>query len=237
MGAHIGTHTLSEGHLTGIVFQHPDDRLTLLIGDGVKDLRDLLDRIDRLNHRMCRGLSIEVKGCFLARFFLQPDLPVRMHPVGDAGLHPRGKALIEPDIIPPGHGDQIAEPLMRHLVGHGGIDVLAIGLIRTQGVEQKNPFEIENGPPIFHRTKAAAIGHSKIIELGQGVGRSEIVIKFNKDLGGIVQCNLALFQITALGHHPDLNIADLGDAPLQIAETEEQQIAAHLWGRGKPNLL
>ena len=37
--------------------------------------------------------------------------------VGGKILHPRGKALVEPEVVPPLHGDQVAEPLVRELVG------------------------------------------------------------------------------------------------------------------------
>jgi hypothetical protein len=34
-----------------------------------------------------------------------------MQCVGRQGLHPAGEAFIEPEIVPPGHGDEVAEPL------------------------------------------------------------------------------------------------------------------------------
>ncbi len=33
-------------------------------------------------------------------------------------LHPAGEALVEPEIVPPAHGDEVAEPLVRQLVGN-----------------------------------------------------------------------------------------------------------------------
>src|ERR1039458_3024824 len=38
------------------------------------------------------------------------DIPLRMHVGNGLVLHPRGKALVEPDVIPPLHRHQVAEP-------------------------------------------------------------------------------------------------------------------------------
>ena len=45
------------------------------------------------------------------------------HVLDRLARHPCGKAFIEPDVVPPLHRDQIAEPLMRHLVRNHAGDV------------------------------------------------------------------------------------------------------------------
>ena len=47
---------------------------------------------------------------------LLPHAPARVELVADARLHPRGEALVEPQVVPPVHGHQVAEPLVGELV-------------------------------------------------------------------------------------------------------------------------
>jgi hypothetical protein len=80
-------------------------------------------------------------------------VPFRMQAVGGARFHPRGEAFVQPQVVPPRHGDQIAEPLVRDFVrGHqeGGF---LVGLGGGARVEQHRVFESEDGAPVFHRAK------------------------------------------------------------------------------------
>ena len=66
--------------------------------------------------------GILAHGGLLEAAAVEPALPVGMERFGGLGLHPAGEAFIEPDIVPPRHGDEIAEPLMRHFVGDDAED-------------------------------------------------------------------------------------------------------------------
>jgi hypothetical protein len=50
--------------------------------------------------------------------------------------NPSCKPFVEPELIPPVHGDQIAEPLMRQLVRNDVGDTLSEPLIRLSFVEE-----------------------------------------------------------------------------------------------------
>ena len=99
------------------------------IGDRVERLVRLLDGADLLNdgvggverveaHRALRGEP--------TRSMSAPQSGWKC--CGGLVLHPAGEALVEPQIVPPRHGDEVAEPLVRHLVGFGAEDVLALAL-------------------------------------------------------------------------------------------------------------
>ena len=59
---------------------------------------------------------------------LQAGLPFRMQGIGGVGLHPAGKAFIQPQIVPPSHGDKVAKPLVRHFMGDDQKDELPLEL-------------------------------------------------------------------------------------------------------------
>jgi len=58
--------------------------------------------------------------------------------------------FIEPNVIPPAHGDKIAEPHMTHLVGNCScisLELLSTGLVWTR---QQNTLIESDAAPIFH---------------------------------------------------------------------------------------
>src|SRR6267154_46838 len=48
--------------------------------------------------------------------FLQPDFPLRIKMSGAFRPHPGSEPFVEPEIVPPCHGDEITEPLVGDLV-------------------------------------------------------------------------------------------------------------------------
>ena len=44
------------------------------------------------------------------------DVEIGAPGLPDAEAHPVGEALVQPDVVPPGRGDEIAEPLVGELV-------------------------------------------------------------------------------------------------------------------------
>src|SRR5207249_11232169 len=80
-----------------------------------------------------------------------PDLPLRIALVDGVVAHEGGEALIEPDVVPPFHRDQVAEPHMSNLMsndpGHR--------LLRPDAgilVDMHENLAIGNRPPALLRT-------------------------------------------------------------------------------------
>src|SRR5262249_20069065 len=95
--------------------------------------------------------------------------------VGSLFLHPGGKALIEPEIVPPGHGDEVARPLMGRLVGNDLEHGLAGPLRGILRVEEETVVEVSDAAPILHRA-GVEVGNRDEVELGQWIGSAEIVV-------------------------------------------------------------
>ena len=157
-----------------------------------------------------------------------------MEVVSRLGLHPRGEAFVQPELIPPRHGHQVAEPLVGHLVGDGGEHLLAVGLGGQLWIDQQGVVEVENRPPVLHgREELAVPGPGHQIELGQRVRRVEVAVVEVEQLHRGVQGVLAARGVAPPRDHADLGLADhLVDA-LEVAEREEQQVGAHLRAVGE----
>ena len=114
---HVELHSFPEVGLAEVGLKHAEEALAFLVGDRVERVVGLALVGDRLQDRV-RGLAgIEPERSFLVRGGTDPELPVGVERVGALGAHPRGEALVEPEIVPPGHGHEVAEPLVGRLVG------------------------------------------------------------------------------------------------------------------------
>src|SRR5665213_3263476 len=115
MGGHVAANAVSERLIAEIAFDHPYQRLPLVIGDAVKGGGGLALVGDRLLDRMRRAPRVEDHGVLLLAIAIEPCTPFRIKMLRGLFLHPACKTLVEPEVVPPTHGYEIAKPLMRHL--------------------------------------------------------------------------------------------------------------------------
>ena len=98
--------------------EHAQEAAALLVGDAVERALGLALGGDRLVDRMGAGAGVEVHRPLTAFVGLERDPPLGMEALARLGRHPLGERLVEPEVVPPGHGHQVAEPLVRDLVRH-----------------------------------------------------------------------------------------------------------------------
>ena len=72
------------------------------------------------------------------RFARQPDFPIGIKFRGALRAHPGSESFVQPKIIPPSHGHEIAEPLVRDLVRDDCVDALLRFRRRIFGIEKKD---------------------------------------------------------------------------------------------------
>ena len=154
--------------------------------------------------------------------------PIGVEVLGCAVLHPAGEPFIEPQIIPPCHRDQIAEPLVRHLMRLHLEDRLAIAFGRDRRIVEQDPLKGEDCSPILHCAKKLGLSWTGyILELGQRIGRSKIVVIVSKNLGFDIERRNRLGLVAPAHGDRDLGASDaLGD-PSEVTGPKKQQIARH----------
>jgi hypothetical protein len=126
--------------------EHAQESAALLVGDAVEGALGLAFAGDRLVDRMGAGAGIEVHRPFSAFVRLEQDPPFGMEAIGRLGRHPLGERLVEPEVVPPGHGHQVAEPLMRDLVRHDAVHDLPGLLRRARRVDQQVGLGVDDRP-------------------------------------------------------------------------------------------
>src|SRR5438105_10293147 len=75
---------------------------------------------------------------------------------GCLAAHPGSKTFVQPNVVPPCHRHEIAEPLVSHLVRCYLEDGLAAFFARNCRIVKKSPLEGKDRAPIFHGAEELA---------------------------------------------------------------------------------
>src|ERR1700722_6023438 len=113
----IGLNSVLKFIRSHVILKHPDHGLPFAISDAVKRVGNVSGGLYWLANFSRSGETIaahNIECSGRVRF----DVPLRLPCVEQFRGDPTGKRFIEPDVIPPRRGYQIAKPLMRHLVFH-----------------------------------------------------------------------------------------------------------------------
>jgi hypothetical protein len=154
--------------------EHGQHGRALLVSDGIECFRGLSGRRHGLPNR-ARGVeAIDVHRLQRVARGGKARVERRFPLVDDFALHPRGKAFVQPEVVPPRHGHQIAEPLMGELVGDDDRLAALGGRGRMGRVEQQHLFAVRDEPRVLHGP-SAKIGNGNGVELGIRKGRPEVV--------------------------------------------------------------
>ena len=225
---HVSAQAIAPYILASKSLQHGDDSFTLLVRDGIKRLACLLNGADLLNHRMRCHIGIQAHCTLAAIDAVQVALPFRVEMRGRLAFHPAGKTFVEPQVIPPRHGYEIAEPLVCNFMGVRCKDALAGAGAGDFWIVQQDAFEGKDGTPIFHSAEKLALsGAGYIIELWQGIGRVKIFVIIAYNLGRSIKRILALWSIALTDHDANFGRTDLFGNAVKFAHSEKQQIGRH----------
>ncbi len=108
--------------------------------------------------------------------------PRRGPPLDDLGLHPGGERLVEPDVVPPGRGDQISEPLVGELVGrHLGVPPSPRRPLLVGPGERERLGEGDQAH-VLHRPELHGEGDGQHVELLVRVGDAEVLLESLEEL-------------------------------------------------------
>ena len=174
-----------------VLFAHVGDQLlqhrgALGIGDAVEALVNRL----QVNHvgrdRMGRGHLVLHIGPALTGIGEADPRVDSAEAVDDPLLGevaaPFGEALIEPQVVPPAHGHQVAEPHVRQLMEDGVVALLVVGRGHLRAVEVLVADRHRAG--ILHGA-GVVLGHEQLVVLREGIGAPEgLLIDLEAPLGG-----------------------------------------------------
>ena len=161
------------------------DRGPLGVGDSVEVDLDVVQVVDLRGHGVGGGQLVLVVGPPLLQGLEgRPGLVPAGDLGGGQGGGVLGEGLVEPQVVPPGHGDHVPEPHVGQLVQdrhgsplHAGLDgpgsedvVVAVG----------------DAAGVLHRS-GVELGNEDLVVLGEGVGGGEQVLVVGEAPLGQVQ--------------------------------------------------
>ena len=157
----------------------------LCVGDAVEVDLDIVEVVDLGGHGVSGAELVLVVGpALLQGLEGRPGLV----PPGDLssgqGGGELGEGLIEPQVVPPGHGDHVAEPHVGQLVQDGHGPSLDAGL-NGAGAEDV-VVTVGDAAGVLHRP-GVELGYEDLVVLGEGVGRCEQVLVVGEAPLGQVQ--------------------------------------------------
>ena len=164
-----------------VALDHPQHSRALLVRDRVEGLVDLRRRLDVGVNRARRLQRIERQRGLILLGFVDRDGPVRMRGGERLVGHPGREAFVQPEVVPPLHRHEIAEPLVRHLVGQNRRDLLPRAGRGRLRVRQQIRLAIENRGGILHGARRE-IRHRHHVELSERVLDGVVAVVELQDL-------------------------------------------------------
>ena len=157
------------------------------------------------------------------------DVPLRVHGGDGLVLHPGGKAFVEPDVVPPLHGDQVAEPLVRHLVGDDqghfflGVDGGCFG------IDEQGGFAIGDGAEVLH-CAGLEVGQGDEVELLERVGDAEVGVVVVEHVFGDIEAVGGEGDFVGRGAGADGYAVGFAGGALEVADQEGDEVSGHFGG-------
>ncbi|MCL4486051.1 MAG: hypothetical protein M1537_06970 [Nitrospirae bacterium] len=210
--------------------EHPEEGAPLGVADGVEDLVDL----PRIPHGdldgMGGGQGVHLQGLVPVLALEElPHPPLREEGVHRLDLHPGRESLVEPEVVPPVHGDEVPEPLVGHLVGHDDGHPLEVPGGGPGGRRKQGRLPEGHGPPVLHGA-GGEVGNRDQIELGERIGNPEVVVVPGKEPGRRVEGEPALLRPPDGGVDRDFDPRRTGRDPVPAPHRQVQEVGGHPGG-------
>ena len=151
------------------------------------------------------------------------------------GGHVGGEALVEPQVVPPPHGDQVAEPHVGHLVQEG-VGPALVGGLGLAGAEHHVLVE-GDAARVLHGAEVE-LGHEELVVLGERVRVVELVLEEVEALAGegeqLVGVEVLGQRLPAVDAQVDLAV-DVADHVVRAGDHGDQVGGDDLGGGEAPD--
>ena len=223
----VRVHAFAKRVGADVALEHPQNGGAFLIGDDVERLVDLRRRLDVGMDRPRRLQRVE-RHCGL-RFLLLVDVdhPVAMLSGERLVRHPRREAFVQPDVVPPLHRDEVAEPLVRHLVREDLGDEFPRLLGRRNGVGEQERLAIEDRGGVLHGPRRE-IRDADDVELLERIFDAVVAVVEPQVLLGRVQRERRQLLLVGRCAHTDRNRVGAPFTADEVPHCERHEVRGHL---------
>ena len=202
--------------------------MALGVRDAIEGRLDVATCGDRLPQAPRVGQAVGLHRTATLKRSPARRIEIGPHLMRDQRPHPRGEGLVEPQVIPPGHRDVVAEPHVRDLVRGDADEELFKTRRQFVGSREQRPRRVRDEPRILHCSTERGFWVGNEIELWKRVRKAEVLLGGRKNCTGVCG-GVGSFRTTALGRedrngrglHPRLAPIDR----VEIADRKGNQIA------------
>ena len=166
---------------------------------------------------------VEVQRALLGGSELFPERPLGGELGHGVRLHQRGEGLVEPNVVPPDHGHQIAEPLVRQLVRHDAIHALARVDRAVLRIDQQRGVAEEDRAGVLH-TAGLELRYGDEVELRVGIGHAEPLLIPGHGVYGRLQREAAEGPLPHAGEDAHRHVADEALEHIEAADRQGDEV-------------
>ena len=210
--------------------QHHEKTRAFTVDNGaVEEIRDILDVLDLDFHWLDARQAVALEGAKnCARIEVVPGRKLRTNLIGRIDFHHICKRFIEPEVIPPFHGNKITKPHVRQLVSNHDSNILAVVEGRFLVREHRNLTKSDE-TPVFHRA-SFEIWYRKEIHFRKRERRLETIVIEIQYIGGEFGRILQVFNLLVEAGVRGNFHAMLGFGLIfyEVTNREGQEISRHL---------
>ena len=175
----VGAHARAEALLADPAFEHREHRGALLVGDRIERGHDVAFAADRLAH-LARAEQAVVRHRREATFErLEVGVVLGLERRRRLRLGPGRVRLVEPDVVPPRHGDEVAVPLVRDLV-RLDVEHRAVAIGRRIRPDQQQCIAIDDESRVLHRARGE-IRRTEQVELVEWIRLRGVLLEERDD--------------------------------------------------------
>ncbi len=178
------------------------------------------------------GAGVEVEGAVEVLGDVLGDVPLGVPLCQWFRGHPGGEAFVEPEVIPPLHGDHVAEPLVGHLVGDDRGDAFPVGDGGVLSVEEKVGLAIGDAAEVLH-CAGLEVGEGDHVELGHWVLDAEVLVVKGEDVLGSFEGGAGEGDLVGGGAGADGDAVGGALGALEVADEKGDEVGGHLRRAGE----
>ena len=202
VSAEVDPDAFAERVLAKVSLDHPEDRRAFRVGDRVEPLRRFLRALGLDRDRVRRREGVQVECARVIRDEIAPVAPLGVERGRRLLADERRERLVEPEIGPPAHRDQVAPPHVRELMRGGREHTLHRGDRRVATVGGEQPRSVRDRAGILHRARFE-VGDADRVDLVIGVGDGRVTLEpLHRAHMRIARVD-ALLRETGREAHPD----------------------------------
>ena len=218
---------ITETFVTQILLEHPKNRATLFVGQHVEHAFAVVRRTHLEFDRTSARQRVGVERGRTIQGECRPTVPVR--PVGGTcrDFHEGCECFVQPDAVPPLHGDEVTEPHVRQFVTDDIGHQLLFGLGAGGGIDQQQRFAIGDATDVLHGA-GGEVWQGHHVDLGVGIRNSVIVDEPLQTLGSHVEAKRGEMRLSGNVNQSQRNAPDIhGRCGLEPPNHERDEVGAH----------